>query len=123
MDLDAQGEPRFSVHNRKPDYLEDIAPEEEGEEFLSAGRELFCSVQPRNGYHAVQWALDPAVSQIGGHPTWVQDAEYPPCPCCSRPMRFVAQLDWAQLEDYGEGIYYMFICAKDRITATTYQQS
>jgi hypothetical protein len=71
----------------------------------------------------VEWTLEPAASQVGGHPTWIQDAEYPACPCCSEKMMFIAQLDGSQLGPYGEGIYYMFICPEDKITATVYQQS
>lgn len=65
-------------------------------------------------------------SQMGGHPSWVQDSEYPICPCCTRRMMFIGQIlqiDYADIDEYAEGIFYMFICPKDRITATVYQQS
>lgn len=31
--------------------------------------------------------------RIGGHPTWVQNAEYVPCPLCSNVSTFLMQLD------------------------------
>ena len=31
--------------------------------------------------------------RIGGHPTWVQKAEYVPCPLCNTVSTFLMQLD------------------------------
>ncbi|RYG69084.1 hypothetical protein EON80_10440 [bacterium] len=31
--------------------------------------------------------------RLGGIPSWVQDAEYPICPCCQKTMPFLLQLD------------------------------
>ncbi|ASA20416.1 DUF1963 domain-containing protein [Paenibacillus donghaensis] len=123
MEVDPAGTPFWSKHNQRPDYLPDINLDDYGQDYLAAGPLLSTAESPRNTYHSAVWGIDPIVSQIGGHPSWVQDAEYPVCPCCSHTMSFIAQLDWGQLEEYGEGIYYMFSCAKDRITATLYQQS
>ena len=38
-------------------------------------------------------------------------------------MMFLAQLDYSDIEQYGEGIIYAFICPDCRTTATSYQQS
>jgi hypothetical protein len=62
-------------------------------------------------------------SQIGGHPTWIQDAQYPPCLKCESPMLFIAQLSNEDFQEYGEGIYYIFICKECKVAATAYQQS
>jgi hypothetical protein len=35
------------------------------------------------------------LSRLGGHPSWVQNAEYPHCPECGRFMTFLIQLDAA----------------------------
>lgn len=67
--------------------------------------------------------LPTTFSQLGGHPTWIQDAEYPQCPSCSRTMMFLAQISCDEIDDYSEGIYYSFICDACRVTATTYQQT
>ncbi|WP_442603086.1 DUF1963 domain-containing protein [Paenibacillus sp. KN14-4R] len=123
MELDFRTEPQWSAYNQKPDYLPNINLDENGDEYLSVGEYLRIATEPRNTYHAVQWTLEPMVSQIGGHPTWIQDAEYPTCPCCSQSMHFIGQLDWSEVEEYGEGIYYMFLCPKGKITATLFQQS
>jgi hypothetical protein len=64
----------------------------------------------------------PAASQIGGMPMWIQDDAYPECPCCKRTMMFLAQIDQSAFPGH-EGIYYAFLCAQCRITATSYQQS
>jgi len=33
------------------------------------------------------------LNRIGGHPTWIQDAEYLTCPTCNRTLNFLLQLD------------------------------
>lgn len=123
MEPGPQGEPVWSSHNRKPDYLPDIALEDYDGEYLNSGPMLKISAEPRSPFYAAEWGMSQHDSQIGGYPSWVQDAEYPVCPCCGKSMRFIGQLDWADLEQYGEGIFYMFLCPEDQVTATLYQQS
>ncbi|MCU1288450.1 MAG: hypothetical protein JWN60_679, partial [Acidobacteria bacterium] len=62
-------------------------------------------------------------SQIGGYPTWVQDADYLNCPKCNQKMRYIGQIDMEDVEEYGEGIYYFHFCEKCKITGTNYQQT
>ncbi len=38
-------------------------------------------------------------------------------------MKFLAQINSAEIEEFGEGFYYAFLCPDCRITATTYQQT
>ncbi|MNI45232.1 hypothetical protein D3C73_996510 [compost metagenome] len=84
---------------------------------------LALAAEPQSPFYAAAWMLEQKNSQIGGHPGWVQDAEYPVCPCCGTAMIFIGQLDSADFDEYGEGIFYMFICTEDQMTATVYQQS
>lgn len=123
MELDSVQGARWSAFNRKPDYLPETDADEESRAYLSAGKQFRIAEEPRNTYHAVQWTMEPWASQIGGYPTWIQDAEYPECPCCSQRMHFIGQLDWEAVEEYGEGIYYMFLCPEGRMSATLFQQS
>ncbi|BBR59896.1 MULTISPECIES: DUF1963 domain-containing protein [unclassified Klebsiella] len=67
--------------------------------------------------------LPTTFSQIGGHPTWVQDAEYPQCPECSQTMTFIAQIDCHDIDTYLAGMLYGFICPSCKTTATTHQQT
>lgn len=69
---------------------------------------------------AEAFALDDA-SSLGGLPMWLQDAEYPPCIECKRPMVFLAQHDNSPLRE--EGIYYAFFCDRCQIAAVNYQQT
>lgn len=73
------------------------------------------------------FAADPFLpttfSQLGGHPAWVQDAEYPSCPECAQTMMFLAQLSYEDIDESAEGILYGFICPTCRTTATSYQQT
>jgi hypothetical protein len=53
---------------------------------------------------------------IGGHPDWIDDADYPDCPACGRSMMFVAQVDLDALD--GVGMRYAFLCAPCQMAAT-----
>jgi hypothetical protein len=78
---------------------------------------LPATAEANNGY-----CMPVSISQIGGLPAWVQDSAFPKCPDCSGTMKFVAQVDNGQFP-YHEGVYYAFLCASCRVTATTYQQT
>lgn len=123
MELDSLGVPLWSRFNQKPDYLPafDLAAEYSEENGEVRGTVALSPV-PRSPYYAAEWALTQHDSQIGGHPSWVQDAKYPTCPICAKRMRFIAQVDWADFGDE-EGIFYMFLCQEHTLTATVYQQS
>lgn len=63
-------------------------------------------------------------SQVGGHPTWIQDAEYPVCPSCKQRMRIIGQIGWTDvLQESAEGITYAFLCLPCGKAAVNYQQS
>lgn len=61
-------------------------------------------------------------SRIGGHPTWIQDAEYPKCPDCKRTMPFVAEVS---LEEFilTDGIIYVHECAADQVGVLGFQST
>jgi len=68
------------------------------------------------------------LNRIGGHPTWVQSADYPDCPCCTKKMRFMLQLDSNLPDQDGEkwlwgsgGVAYGFSCSACRTTAYLWQ--
>lgn len=120
MELDNKGMPVWSRFNQEPNYLPDFDDVNSNTESLVP---LSLSSEPQSPYYASVWTMSQLDSQIGGHPSWVQDPEYPICPCCELRMRFIGQLDFADFDEYAEGIFYMFICPENRITATIYQQS
>lgn len=123
MDVDRDGEPSWSQHNKIPGYLPEPDGDDEAGEHLPDHSCFELAAEPRSCYHSAHWRLDATNSQVGGHPCWIQDAYYPQCPSCLQHMTFIAQLDWEDVEEYGEGMYYMFVCPDCRITATTYQQT
>jgi hypothetical protein len=66
--------------------------------------------------------------RIGGHPCWIQSADFPDCKSCGETMHFLLQLDSGLPgADGGEwlwgsgGICYAFRCAACRITAFRWQ--
>jgi hypothetical protein len=62
-------------------------------------------------------------SSLGGIPMWLQNSEYPHCPDCTNPMRFLAQFCNFGMPKPEEGIFYSFFCGDCQIAAVTYQQT
>lgn len=118
-EINTNGAARWSELNIKPQYLDGISEMED----RVTKKPLRISRIKRSSYHAASQFLETTFSQVGGHPTWIQDAEYPKCPKCSKHMKFIGQIDWADIEEYGEGMYYAFVCEECNIAATHYQQS
>ena len=86
-------------------------------------RSLILANTPRSPWHAGMDSLPTQYSQIGGHPTWVQDAEYPTCGACNQTMPFIGQISCEDIEPHREGIFYAFLCSGCAMTASTYQQT
>lgn len=68
------------------------------------------------------------LNRVGGHPTWVQSAEFPQCPDCNATMVFLLQLDSdLPTGDKGEwlwgsgGIAYAFWCDSCKISGILWQ--
>ncbi|NQX45479.1 DUF1963 domain-containing protein [Paenibacillus tritici] len=118
MNVDLEGGYAWSDYNVVPEYL----PDNNGGPASPAWHVMQLSEQPVGTYESAHWTLEALASQIGGHPAWIQDADYPACPCCSQTMTFTAQMDMEQAED-SEGIYYAFLCSDCLITAVNYQQT
>ena len=117
-EYDSAGIGRWSPANSRPAYLPQNSD--------GWGRLPTDSLQlagPRSPLFAASQFLPTSVSQLGGHPTWIQDAGYPRCPECSDSMMFIAQVDQEDFGEGSEGIYYAFACRKCRKTAATYQQT
>lgn len=118
MKVDLEGNYAWSEYNVVPGYL----PEREEVPDEWAWHPMELSALPMGIYESAHWTLEAPASQIGGHPAWIQDADYPACPGCSETMGFIAQMDMEQAED-SEGIYYAFLCKTCLITAVNYQQT
>jgi hypothetical protein len=111
--------PSWHPANARPNHL----PDDSGSWPDLPTDALALSEKRRSVYHAASWFLPTPFSQLGGHPTWIQHAEYPRCPECSRRMVFIGQLSMEDVEKLGEGIYYGFVCHECQVSATSYQQS
>ena len=77
----------------------------------------------RTPYETVGTYQCAGISQMGGHPEWVQDADYPHCPTCQRTMTFLGQVETLDIDEDAEGIYYAFLCAQCGKATTGYQQT
>jgi hypothetical protein len=112
------GTVRLANENKRPEWL----PDNLSSWGRSPWKEQPLRLHQRRAIHAVDWCMPVTVSQLGGLPSWVQDSAFPKCPDCSGTMKFIAQVDNGQFP-YHEGVYYAFLCASCRVTATTYQQT
>lgn len=118
---DGSGESVWHPANVRPDYL----PDDSSDWPAFPERPLVLSGEHRHFMQSANWIHVPGVafSQIGGLPTWVQYAEYPNCPDCSRKMLFIGQISNEDFDSMMEGIEYCFHCPQCNVTATSYQQS
>jgi len=119
MNFDTQGNSSWSEFNHQPEYLPDDADDWERMPTDS----FTLSTKARSANYAANEFLPTSFSQIGGMPTWVQDSAYPSCPNCQKTMTFVAQIANEEIEKYGEGTYFMYVCGDCNISATNYQQT
>ena len=100
-----------------PEYFD---REDEGDPFPLQGLVIGL---PRDPLCAADEFLPVTFSQLGGHPCWIQREEFPVCPGCEQSIPFLAQIALEDLEEYGQGIYSMFLCEDCQITATVYQHT
>ena len=119
MDADTGGNSIWAEENVRPDF---IGRERDDYPRLPINHMMLGSKR-RTPYEANWQVLEEGHSQVGGHPAWVEDAEYPKCPSCQELMPFIAQLQTDDLEDYSEGTTYAFYCELCGKATTTYQQT
>ncbi|MDA8493362.1 DUF1963 domain-containing protein [Kluyvera georgiana] len=116
--IDHQGQPQWYEKNK----LSALAVKNANDWMALPADHLHLS-ESRLPLFAADQFLPTTFSQLGGHPTWIQDAQYPSCPECARHMMFIAQLSCHDVDEYLEGIIYGFICPTCHTTATSFQQT
>jgi hypothetical protein len=70
-----------------------------------------------NSFEFAGW-VGADVGHVGGHPGWIDDGTYPPCPDCAEYMTFIGQVDVAS-----GGRFYALACLDCCNVATVYQQT
>ena len=107
-----------SFFQKHPEYMKN------DEEITARFKYAICpSGEKRQPLWTAHQFVDISHTQFGGMPTAINDVSYPKCPDCDRTMKFVAQFDMEDVEEYGEGLYYFFACPDCRVTAANYGQS
>lgn len=101
--------------NTRPSYLGSSDPEDP-----PALAPVLGPARP-SPYQASAW--NRGGSTLGGRPEWIQDAEHADCPGCGQPMDYVGLIGGADLDDYGEGAYYLHLHQPCGFAAVNYQQS
>lgn len=117
MTIDAKDNAEWHSANRKPAHFSKTRGERP-----DAYARLVLG-ERRHPLHSADQFLPTTFSQIGGAPTWIQDAVYPHCPGCGRTMCFIAQASLEDLDEFGDGMLYAFWCAPCRVTAVSHQHS
>jgi hypothetical protein len=115
-DVDLDGASNWSNDNRERPLISDKVPDDGSE----IGMEELIQRSITLGRFMLS---EPGISQIGGYPDWIQDAEYPACPTGQRHMICIGQISWEDFEEYAEGSTYAFVCLEDGKAATVYQQT
>ncbi|MEU8158677.1 hypothetical protein [Micromonospora parva] len=102
--------------NIRPSYLGgDVGPEDPPTLLPVPGPAL------ASPYQASAW--NEGGSTVGGRPDWIQDAEHPDCPGCGEPMDYLGLIGGADLDEVGEGAYYLHLHQPCGFAAVNYQQS
>ena len=119
------GEVQWHEKNAPSDFFLKNPKYMENDESIVAGFEyaLRPTLEKRRATYTAHEYVEISRTQIGGMPTAINDIKYPKCPDCGQTMKFVAQFDTADIEDYGEGITYFFACDECSVTAANYGQS
>ena len=78
---------------------------------------VYLGERRRTPYESLS-TLDDFQSQIGGHPFWWDDAHYPKCVICQKPMLYIAQIQLSS-----GGFYYAHLCKDCGVAAVHYQNS
>lgn len=118
MKPDKVGNSQWHKSNKKWEHFDDTMEMEPIEQ-----NALVLTNIERKPEYTINQFVEMSKSQIGGFPTWIQDAEYLNCPDCGEKMDFVGQIDMEDVEEYGEGLYYFHYCKSCNITGSNYQQT
>lgn len=118
MKLNDKGHSSWHPKNINPEYLPDNS-----EMDLIPENTLKVSPEQRLPSYTISQFTYNTKSQIGGFPTWIQDAEHINCIDCNKKMQYVGQIDMGEIEEYGEGNYYFHHCPDCKTTGTNYQQT
>ncbi|MET8086523.1 hypothetical protein [Micromonospora sp. NPDC005237] len=102
--------------NTRPSYLPDADEPEDPPTLAPVLGQALASP-----YQVSAW--NQGGSTLGGRPEWIQDAEHADCPGCGEPMDYVGLIAGADLDDYGEGAYYLHLHQPCGFAAVNYQQS
>jgi hypothetical protein len=121
-DVDTHGKSEWSeVNGERVEPLDDLDDWEDLPTLPSD--QLTLGSARRTPYETNTAYWQKGLSQLGGYPEWVQHPDYPHCPTCQQHMRFIGQVQLADLRENAEGMIYAFLCLPCGKAATAYQQT
>ena len=125
-EVDYTGKTHWSaVNGEPPDILRKVGYGNEEDTFPWPKLGLVLGLARRTPFETLDRYLlgENGISQLGGHPEWVQYPTYPTCPTCARRMPCIGQVSWEDLFERTEGITYAFLCVSCQKATTCYQQT
>ncbi len=125
-EVDFAGASHWSdVNGEPPDVLRKVGYGDQEEDVPWPQERLVVGARRRTPFETLdRYRLgEKGMSQVGGHPEWVQYPVYPRCPTCTRRMGCIGQISWEDLDEAAEGITYAFLCRSCQIAATCFQQT
>jgi hypothetical protein len=120
FDCTPTGQAQWNAHNGEKSLLLRQL-KDDGAATLPSTPPLMLGKRRRTPFEVV--GLDYGLSQLGGHPAWINDAEYPECPRCSQRMPCIGQVSGGEWHAMSEGIFYLFFCSSCWIATTSYDQT
>jgi hypothetical protein len=81
------------------------------------------TLTPREAWAAADWCIADGISQIGGHPSLINEPIFPTCPGCTRTMMTVAQVAPEDFVSPAEGVFYVHVCDVCPTVGVSYDQS
>ena len=119
-DIDFDGQVSWSQDNEPLQHDDDITS---WQPLSLRGKTLVLGSLRRTPFELQGALFASPCSQLGGSPSWVQWATFPPCPSCTRRMMYLGQVETTDVIDQGEGVTFGFLCVECRKATTLFQQT
>lgn len=121
FDVDLLGRAEWSAFTgQKPETT--FGPDDGRMVFTPVDHQLTRGPRCASPFEVVARGDQPDVSQLGGMPGWVQDAEYVMCPACQRRMMVVGQVAPEAITNRAiDGVLYGLLCLDCLCSTVIYQ--
>lgn len=117
-----QGEIAWHEQNRKTEILEQCM-DRVLDGYPNRERKLKRSKEFRRITYSASIMTDISHTQLGGLPCRFDHLDYPDCPDCGEKMIFAGQIEGQDIWEWGDGMYYFYVCENCNNGACNYDQT